>query len=131
MRLGPASPKGSSQRALSRRWTGSATRSPSSSRRRGQGTRTSCRTRSARTDAALTAMSRSGIFVGRFAREVDWKLRQAMYAVIRTGGKQVRVAEGDVVRVERLTKETLEKGAEVSLSLIHISEPTRLGMSSY
>src|SRR5512140_1663968 len=38
-----------------------------------------------------------------------------MYAVIRTGGKQVRVAEGDVVRVERLTKETLEKGAEVSL----------------
>ena len=39
-----------------------------------------------------------------------------MYAVIRTGGKQVRVAEGDVVRVERLTKETLEKGAEVSLT---------------
>ena len=38
-----------------------------------------------------------------------------MYAVIRTGGKQVRVAEGDVVRVERLTKETLKKGAEVSL----------------
>ncbi len=38
-----------------------------------------------------------------------------MYAVIRTGGKQVRVAEGDVVRVERLTKKTLKKGAEVSL----------------
>jgi large subunit ribosomal protein L21 len=38
-----------------------------------------------------------------------------MYAVIRTGGKQIRVAEGDVVRVERLTKETLKKGAEVSL----------------
>jgi large subunit ribosomal protein L21 len=39
-----------------------------------------------------------------------------MYAVIRTGGKQVRVAEGDVVRVERLTKEPLAKGAEVSLT---------------
>src|SRR5258708_3025529 len=38
-----------------------------------------------------------------------------MYAVIRTGGKQIRVAEGDVVRVERLTKETLKKGAELSL----------------
>ena len=38
-----------------------------------------------------------------------------MYAVIRTGGKQVRVAEGDVVRVERLTKEPLAKGAEVTL----------------
>jgi len=39
-----------------------------------------------------------------------------MYAVIRTGGKQVRVAEGDVVRVERLTKEPLAKGAEVTLA---------------
>ena len=39
-----------------------------------------------------------------------------MYAVIQTGGKQVRVAEGDVVRVERLTKEPLVKGAEVVLS---------------
>jgi large subunit ribosomal protein L21 len=38
-----------------------------------------------------------------------------MYAVIRTGGKQVRVVEGDVVRVERLSKEPLKKGAEVSL----------------
>lgn len=33
-----------------------------------------------------------------------------MYAVIRTGGKQYRVAEGDVVRVELLTGES---GAEV------------------
>ncbi len=39
-----------------------------------------------------------------------------MYAVIQSGGKQVRVAEGDVVRVERLTKEPLVKGAEVVLS---------------
>ncbi len=39
-----------------------------------------------------------------------------MYAVIQSGGKQVRVAEGDVVRVERLTKEPLAKGAEVVLN---------------
>ena len=38
-----------------------------------------------------------------------------MYAVIQTGGKQVRVAEGDLVRVERLSKEPLAKGAEVTL----------------
>ncbi len=39
-----------------------------------------------------------------------------MYAVIRTGGKQVRVAEGDVVRIERVSKETLAKGDEISLN---------------
>src|SRR6202158_762318 len=37
------------------------------------------------------------MFIGRFVREIE----VSMYAVIRTGGKQVRVAEGDVVRVER------------------------------
>lgn len=41
-----------------------------------------------------------------------------MYAVIRTGGKQVRVAEGDVVRIERVSKETLAKGDEISLTEI-------------
>ncbi|SLN13269.1 50S ribosomal protein L21 [Oceanibacterium hippocampi] len=35
-----------------------------------------------------------------------------MYAVIRTGGKQYRVAENDVIRVERLTGDA---GEEVSL----------------
>ena len=39
-----------------------------------------------------------------------------MYAVIRTGGKQVRVAAGDVVRIERVSKETLSKGDELSLT---------------
>ncbi|HQR46231.1 MAG TPA: 50S ribosomal protein L21 [Thermoanaerobaculia bacterium] len=38
-----------------------------------------------------------------------------MYAVIQSGGKQIRVAEGDVVRVERLTRDPLAKGAEVVL----------------
>jgi large subunit ribosomal protein L21 len=39
-----------------------------------------------------------------------------MYAVIRTGGKQLRVAEGDTVRIERVSKETLSKGDELSLT---------------
>jgi large subunit ribosomal protein L21 len=38
----------------------------------------------------------------------------AMYAVIRTGGKQYRVAEGDRVQVERLG----EPGSEVSLTTV-------------
>lgn len=41
-----------------------------------------------------------------------------MYAVIRTGGKQVRVAEGDVVRIERVSEETLSKGDEIALTEI-------------
>lgn len=53
-----------------------------------------------------------------------------MYAVIRTGGKQVRVAEGDVVRVERLTKETLEKGAEVSLEVLAVGRDDGLHLGS-
>ena len=36
-----------------------------------------------------------------------------MYAVIRTGGKQYRVAEGDVLRVEKLTGDV---GSEVTFN---------------
>src|SRR5580765_2711795 len=43
---------------------------------------------------------------------------ESMYAVIRTGGKQLRVAEGDVVRIERVSKEMLAKGDELSLNEI-------------
>ena len=39
-----------------------------------------------------------------------------MYAVIRTGGKQVRVAQGDVVRIERFSDRTLAKGDELALA---------------
>ena len=39
-----------------------------------------------------------------------------MYAVIRTGGKHVRVAEGDTIQIERVSKETLAKGDELSLT---------------
>ena len=40
-----------------------------------------------------------------------------MYAVIETGGKQYRVSEGDVVRVERLANAV---GDEVSISEVHL-----------
>jgi large subunit ribosomal protein L21 len=39
-----------------------------------------------------------------------------MYAVIQTGGKQLRVEPGDVVRIERVSKETLAKGDELALN---------------
>jgi large subunit ribosomal protein L21 len=38
-----------------------------------------------------------------------------MYAVIATGGKQYRVAEGDVVRIEKLTA---EPGADVEFDKV-------------
>ena len=51
-----------------------------------------------------------------------------MYAVIKTGGKQYRVAVGDKVKVESLNAEAGDKitlDQVLMLSLIHISEPTR------
>jgi large subunit ribosomal protein L21 len=39
-----------------------------------------------------------------------------MYAILRTGGKQVKVSAGDVVRVERPAGEKLAKGKELTLS---------------
>ena len=59
-----------------------------------------------------------------------------MYAIIATGGKQYKVAEGDVIKVERLGAGAGEavtfdqvlavnNGELQILSLIHISEPTR------
>ncbi len=50
-----------------------------------------------------------------------------MYAVIRTGGKQYRVAEGDVVRVEKLAAEsgsTVEFG---DVLLVSTGEQTFIG----
>lgn len=61
-----------------------------------------------------------------------------MYAVIQTGGKQVRVAEGDVVRIERLGGETLAKGDELALTDVlavgkddglHLGKPLVAGAS--
>jgi len=50
-----------------------------------------------------------------------------MYAVIKTGGKQYRVSEGDVVRVEKLGEDV---GAEVSFDDVHLfsdGEELRIG----
>ncbi len=50
-----------------------------------------------------------------------------MYAVVRTGGKQIRVSPGDVVRVEKLP---LEAGQTVELSdvlLVSSGEGTTVG----
>ena len=38
-----------------------------------------------------------------------------MYAIVKTGGKQYKVAEGDVIEVERLA---VEPGAEVTLPAV-------------
>ena len=50
-----------------------------------------------------------------------------MYAVIRTGGKQYRVAEGDVLRIEKLSGEV---GADVTFQdvlLVGGSETPKVG----
>jgi|TARA_Y100001001_G_scaffold20073_3_gene17330 large subunit ribosomal protein L21 len=58
-----------------------------------------------------------------------------MYAVIETGGKQYRVSEGEIVRVERLASPV---GDEVSISAVHfvvdgndvqVGDPTIAGAS--
>ena len=61
-----------------------------------------------------------------------------MYAVLKTGGKQYKVAPNDIIMVEKLVAdagtsieidEVLmigdDKTSTIGLSLIHISEPTR------
>lgn len=42
-----------------------------------------------------------------------------MYAIIENGGKQYRVQEGDVVKVEKLNAEV---GAEVSFNVVMVSD---------
>ncbi len=41
-----------------------------------------------------------------------------MYAIIATGGKQYKVAEGDIIKVEKLN---VEEGQEVALDVVAIS----------
>ena len=50
-----------------------------------------------------------------------------MYAVIRTGGKQYRVKNGDILRVEKLDAEV---GAEVSLDVLALGEGDDLVIGS-
>jgi large subunit ribosomal protein L21 len=46
-----------------------------------------------------------------------------MYAIVKTGGKQYRVAEGDVIEVEKLVG---DPGAAVSLSAVLLVDGDRL-----
>ena len=41
-----------------------------------------------------------------------------MYAIIATGGKQYKVAEGDIIKVEKLNA---EEGAEVAFDVVAVS----------
>ncbi len=49
-----------------------------------------------------------------------------MYAVIKTGGKQYRVSEGDLLRVEKLPEQV---GGRISLDVLMIggTEPAKVG----
>ncbi len=49
-----------------------------------------------------------------------------MYAIVQTGGKQYKVREGDLVRVEKLP---VEEGSEVTLDevLMVVGEETKIG----
>jgi large subunit ribosomal protein L21 len=53
---------------------------------------------------------------------MEWQ----MYAVVKTGGKQYRVSEGDVLRVEKLTGDV---GVKVTLEVLMIggSEEIKIG----
>jgi large subunit ribosomal protein L21 len=50
-----------------------------------------------------------------------------MYAVIQTGGKQYRVAEGDIVRVELLEKELKEKVSFETVLLVDNDGDLKVG----
>jgi large subunit ribosomal protein L21 len=60
---------------------------------------------------AAATSTKSKIKQGSDSQGVD----PAMYAIVKTGGKQYKVAEGDVIEVEKLD---LKPGAEVALPAI-------------
>ena len=47
-----------------------------------------------------------------------------MYAVVRTGGKQYRVKEGDLLKVEKLAQDV---GAKVDLEVLLVGAATKNG----
>jgi large subunit ribosomal protein L21 len=52
---------------------------------------------------------------------------QALYAIIRVGGKQYRVQAGDTIRVERMTSPAGEKVRLEQVLLIGDGDATRVG----
>ena len=57
------------------------------------------------------------------------------YAIIQTGGKQYKVKAGEILKIESLENVDPEKKIEFKkilaywMSLIQMSEPTRIGMA--
>lgn len=49
------------------------------------------------------------------AARLNWQVQKSMYAVIETGGKQYKVAEGDTLFIEKLG---LDEGAEVTFDKV-------------
>ena len=54
-------------------------------------------------------------------RDREEEVKAIMYAIIENGGKQYKVSEGDVVKVEKLSAEV---GAEVSFNVVMVSDGT-------
>jgi large subunit ribosomal protein L21 len=58
-----------------------------------------------------------------------------MYAILRAGGKQIKVAPGDVVRIEKPSGEKLTKGQELRLTEVVLAggdadkDPSRAGVA--
>ena len=58
-----------------------------------------------------------------------------MYAILRAGGKQIKVAPGDVVRIEKTAGEKYEKGRELRLTEVVLAgadegkDPGRSGVA--
>lgn len=46
-----------------------------------------------------------------------------MYAIISTGGKQYKVAEGDIIKVEKLN---VEEGSEVTFDVVAVSTDSEM-----
>ena len=58
--------------------------------------------------------------MGRLRNLRDWEEEvNAVYAIIENGGKQYKVSEGDVVKVEKLNAEV---GAEVSFNVVLVAD---------
>jgi large subunit ribosomal protein L21 len=68
-------------------------------------------------DLGTTVRYSSASFLRRIALAIaDWRWGLSdMYAVIQTGGKQYRVAEGETLRVEKLA---VEEGAQVDFDTV-------------
>jgi large subunit ribosomal protein L21 len=66
-------------------------------------------------------------FPGVFVYKIYFRKNPMKYAVIRTGGKQYRVAEGDVLKVEKLSGEVGEKVTLPDVLFVGGSDEVKIG----